>query len=460
MFTWVRQFLAAPVFEDEDKTRVAALLNTILLAMLVLTVMVGIFSLIVYPDPVPMLVAVGLAVPLWSGALFLIHRGRVQFASMFLSSTVWVIVTLVTIASGGVRTSAFSTYVSAILIAGLLLGGRTGFGFAGLSTLAGLGMLCAEINGVLPPPLITDTSVSVWASLTVNFILAAVLLHLATHSINEALERARRNERALAEANKGLQREITGRKRMEEEIRRLNEELEQRVIERTAQLETANRELEAFAYSISHDLRAPLRAINGFSRILLEEHAPQLAPEAQRHLHRVRDNAQHMGQLIDDLLAFSRLGRQALKKRPVVPADLVRQALEDLRDEQEGRRVQVSIGDLPSCQADPALLKRIFVNLLSNALKFTRGREVARIEVGCQYQDNQPVYFIKDNGVGFDMRYANKLFGVFQQLHPTGEYEGTGVGLAIVQRIIHRHGGRVWAEAEVDKGATFYFTIE
>ncbi len=332
----------------------------------------------------------------------------------------------------------------------------------------------------------------------------------------EALRKAhdeleKRVEERTAEftaANEQLQQEIIERKRAEEEIRRLNAELEQRVIERTAQLEVANKELEAFAYSVSHDLRAPLRAMDGFSRILLEEHAPQLTPKAQHYLHMVRDNAQQMGQLIDDLLTFSRLGRQPLKKRPVAPAELVHQALEELRDEQEGRRVEITIGDpsagsgqapsagsgqapsttgsrqapsaglgqapsttdsgqaLPSCQADPALLRQVFINLLSNALKFTRRREVACIEIGCQpcegsepSQGSEVIYFVKDNGVGFDMRYADKLFGVFQRLHHAEEYEGTGVGLAIVQRIIHRHGGRIWAEAEVDKGATFYFTL-
>jgi light-regulated signal transduction histidine kinase (bacteriophytochrome) len=166
-----------------------------------------------------------------------------------------------------------------------------------------------------------------------------------------------------------------------------------------------------------------------------------------------------MGQLIDDLLAFSRLSRQPLTKQLVIPADLVRQVLSDLRPTLEGRCIDLEIGDLPTCQADPALLKQVFVNLLTNAIKFTSKREAARIVVGCERQGDGQVYFVKDNGVGFDMRYVGKLFGVFQRLHRAEEYEGTGVGLAIVQRIIHRHGGRVWAEAAVDQGTTFFFTL-
>jgi light-regulated signal transduction histidine kinase (bacteriophytochrome) len=252
---------------------------------------------------------------------------------------------------------------------------------------------------------------------------------------------------------------VIAQARLYERVKHYAEELEERVRERTAELEATNRELEAFTYTISHDLRVPLRAVDGFSRILLEEYAPHLVPEAQRYLRLVRESTQQMGRLIADLLTFSRLSRQPLNEQPIVLPDLVHQVLEDLRAEHAGRRVDIVLGDLPVCQGDVTLLKQVLINLLSNAIKFTSKREVASIAVGCQRTGGQQVYFIKDNGVGFDMRYAQKLFGVFQRLHRAEEYEGTGVGLAIVQRIIHRHGGRIWAEAAVDQGATFYFTL-
>jgi signal transduction histidine kinase len=239
-------------------------------------------------------------------------------------------------------------------------------------------------------------------------------------------------------------------------------ELERLVQGRTdtlRRLQDAHRELEAFSYSVSHDLRAPLRAMDGFSRIVVEQHAAGLSPEAQRYLRLVRENAQQMARLIDDLLAFSRAGRQPVRTEPVALAAVARQAYEQLRPEWTDRRVDLVIEDLPTVEADPAMLRQVFVNLLSNALKFTRGRAAARIEVGCQSERGQAVCFVTDNGVGFDMRYVDKLFGVFQRLHRAEEYEGTGVGLALVQRIIARHGGRVWGRGAVGQGATFSFTL-
>ncbi|HLJ10882.1 MAG TPA: ATP-binding protein [Planctomycetaceae bacterium] len=225
-------------------------------------------------------------------------------------------------------------------------------------------------------------------------------------------------------------------------------------------LEQANHELDAFSYSISHDLRAPLRAIDGFTRIVLKDFAAQLPVEAQQYLSDVRDNARQMGQLIEDLLAFSRSSRQPLQKQVVDLAKLADQVVEELRNEDAGRKIKITIGELGACEADSKLLKQVLVNLVSNAIKYTRRREFAEIEIGRREQGPESsVYFVKDNGAGFDSRHAGRLFGAFQRLHRVEDFEGTGVGLAIVQRIINRHGGRVWAEAEVEKGATFFFTL-
>jgi signal transduction histidine kinase len=251
-------------------------------------------------------------------------------------------------------------------------------------------------------------------------------------------------------------RDVTAAKRHQDAVTKLNAELAQRVAERDA----TNKELEAFTYSVSHDLRAPLRAIHGFVRILQEEHLGNLEAEGRRYLDLVATNAAYMGQLVDDLLQFSRTGRQGLTKQPVLTTAVARRAIEELRPSLGGREVQFRLGELPACQADPTLLLQVYVNLIGNAIKYTRGRQPAVIEVGSLTgQHDGPVYFVKDNGTGFDMQYAHKLFGVFQRLHRSEDYEGTGVGLAIVHRIVTRHGGRVWAEAEQGKGATFYFTL-
>ena len=225
-------------------------------------------------------------------------------------------------------------------------------------------------------------------------------------------------------------------------------------------IKALNKELEAFSYSVSHDLRAPLRAIHGFVRILVEEYGAEVQGEARRYLDLVAANANQMGRLVDDLLQFSRMGRQALNKQRVSVAAAVRRALEQLEPAMEGRAIEMTVGELPEAEADPTLLNQVFLNLIGNAVKYTKGKQSAHIEVGARTEANgEIVYFVRDNGAGFDMQYAHKLFGVFQRLHRAEDYEGTGVGLALVQRIISKHGGRIWAEAAVDKGATFFFTL-
>jgi PAS domain S-box-containing protein len=258
----------------------------------------------------------------------------------------------------------------------------------------------------------------------------------------------------------GMIRDISERKRAQQEIQELNIGLEQRVVERTTELEAANKELEAFSYSVSHDLRAPLRAVDGFSQAVLEDYGAQLPEEGRRDLQTIREGAQRMGVLIDDLLRFSRLSRSPLNKQVVNVGKLVGNVLESLNSQRDGRQVDIRVGDLPACEGDGALLNQVWVNLISNALKYTRRRELAVIEIGCKLENDENVYFVRDNGAGFDMRYVNKLFGVFQRLHRADQFEGTGVGLAIVQRIVHRHGGRIWAEAALNQGATFYFTLK
>ncbi len=259
--------------------------------------------------------------------------------------------------------------------------------------------------------------------------------------------------RALREAHSRLQ-----RKKAEQEIHRLNEELEQRVARRTAELEEANKDLEAFSYSVSHELRAPLRQVGGYIE-LLNAKGPAMDEEAQRYLKTIAAATKRLGRLIDDLLAFSRTAAGGVRKNRVCLKTICDNAIRDLAGDLAGRDVEWIWGELPEVDGDPSLLCQVFINLIGNALKYTRRRPRARIEIGSRKEGEEIVVHVKDNGVGFDMRHANRLFAVFQRLHPPSEFEGTGIGLANVRRIIHQHGGRTWAEAEPNIGATFYFSL-
>jgi PAS domain S-box-containing protein len=253
--------------------------------------------------------------------------------------------------------------------------------------------------------------------------------------------------------------DISERKAAEEALRLLNRELDRRVLARTAQLETANREMHDFTYTVSHDLRAPLRHIDGFMDLLQQKAGQALDEESRHYMAAVSDAAQKMGLLIDDLLAFSRMGRHAMFFQAVDLGTLVCEVMRELEPDTAGRNIDWRIGELPTVSADAALLRMVLSNLITNALKYTRPRGQAEIEIGCQAGEKETIFFIRDNGVGFDMTYGDKLFGVFQRLHRAEEFEGTGIGLATVRRIIARHGGRTWAEGKIDQGASFYFSL-
>ncbi len=291
-------------------------------------------------------------------------------------------------------------------------------------------------------------------------------LQQATMNLLEDFDDERRNLQRVQKATLNLLEDMNEeRAKLSETQRALMNILEDVEVERAraeqarALLEAVNRELEAFSYSVSHDLRAPLRAISGFAQAVVEDYAPRLDDEGKRFLGLIQDNAHRMGQLIDDLLTFSRLGRQQLVQTQIDMEILTTSAFEELAAQAPDRKIKLVICPAPPALGDKAMIRQVLMNLLSNAIKFTRLRQEAVIEFGYLPEQDQGAYYVKDNGVGFDMQYVAKLFGVFQRLHSVTEFEGTGVGLAIVFRIVTRHGGRVWAEGEVDKGATFYFTL-
>lgn len=300
-----------------------------------------------------------------------------------------------------------------------------------------------------PANLGTDISSSI---VSVTIIMFGRSMHLAR-------QRADAHAREAIAHQKKLEIEVMERKRVENEVRQLNATLEKRVEQRTAELVASNEELESFTYSVSHDLRAPLRHVDGYAQMLEEEFGAQIPPEAQKFLKKIRQGSENMRQLVDDLLNLSHLGKMELSFRPAPLKPLVEEVVQDMKSETAGRNVEWLIGNLPVAECDAGLMRQVFANLLANAIKYSRPRAETRIEVGHLRANGELLIFVRDNGVGFNMKYVHKLFGVFQRLHRSEEFEGTGVGLATVARIVRKHGGRVWAEGELDKGATFYFTL-
>lgn len=376
---------------------------------------------------------------------WMVRKGLFESGVIFLALILLTLVTIIATRGLGIHHLSNFGYSVILIVASLVISTRwmiflTGYAIGCIGWL-----VFGELSGVYTPSVLVKSVPTDFVTTAMMIVITAVLVRILTN--------------ALIRSNQMLKIELAERMKAEEEIRKLNSDLDLRVIARTAQLEAANKELETFSYSVSHDLRAPLRAISSFSNILFEDYAAQLDPTARNYLQRIQQNSMLMSQLINDLLDLSRLNSQVLRKENVDMALLVRSVVESIRLENIGRNVDFSIGVLPTCQADPVLLRQVLSNLLQNAMKYTRPREKALIEISGQDLPGECVYRVRDNGVGFDPLYTEKLFGVFQRLHPAEEFEGTGLGLATVQRIIRRNAGRVWADGQVDKGATFYFSI-
>ncbi len=420
---------------EEMQTRIANILQNLILILMVGTVISMLTYWLIAPRTY-IFGALGLVLGAFGLTLILTRRGYLSAAGFLVVCVLLILVTyLLYTAQAGIRDEAAIIYPVIVIIAGIVLSGRT-FTLAVLLTILSVAFIViGEMRGLIPTTDIPPIKISYFLTFATVLTIMASAIRLMAKNLYTSLEQLKANERALAKANL---------------------ELEQRVHERTSQLERSYKEMEAFSYTVSHNLRAPLRGITGFAEILMEESQADLTPTTRHYLIRISHNAQLMGQLVDDLLTYLHLAKRELKRRPVNPTESARAALTDLSPRPIN---EIHIHTMPNVLADPALLERVYFYLLENALKFSQHRPTPHIEVGSLEKDQTTVYFVRDNGIGFEMQYASKIFGMFERLHLEEEYEGTGVGLAIVQRILEKHRGQIWVEAAPDQGATFFFTL-
>ena len=446
MVTRIKKFFIPPVFESQEKTLMAHNSFTLAIVGTTLSFFLAILFLIISPENIFRNIVIALTFFLGLIEIFFLHKGFVRQTILFQATVIWGGVVATSISTGGVHSIGFvGGTIAALLVMGIALEWRSMVIFIGASILAASFMVWGENQGFIDPSRILEKPILIVATYSAFLFILAGLLYVTYQSIIQALAQARK--------------EVQNRRYAEAQIRLMNAELDQRVHQRTAQLEALNQELETFSYSVSHDLRSPLRSIIGYTQILLEDYAVSLDPDACELLEKVVASGSKMNQLIDELLNFSRLQQTQLNITEVNTSELVNNVIESFALETNHRQIEWIIADLPPLQADPLLLEQVYVNLIDNAIKYTRERAEARIELNCRIESDENIFFVRDNGAGFDMRYADRLFGVFQRLHNDAEFEGIGIGLATVQRILMRHNGRIWAEAEPNQGATFYFTI-